>query len=323
MRKSLGRIALGAAVTVSAAGLQAQDYPVKPVRLVVPYAPGGAADTLGRIVADRMGRKIGTQFIVENRSGAGGVIGSELVAKSAPDGYTVVVSGLASHVLAPFTTPTSFDPIASFTHIALFGGPPASLMVNLSVLARNVKEFIAFVKSNPKGLSYASPGHGTHAHLVGELFGQLTGLNLVHVPYKGGAPAIADVVAGHVLSGFSTVVPASPFVRAGKARFLAFTSENRLNDFPDVPTFAELGQPELTTITWFGLSGPAGMPHPIVNRLNAQVRDALQQPDVRQRLAADGIGPNNMDAETFTAFFRKEIERWRPLAKALGGNKEP
>lgn len=309
---------LAAAMAMPAAGLQAQAYPLKAVSLIVPYTPGGAADTLGRIVASSMSRNMGAPFVVENRGGAGGIIGSELAARSAPDGHTLIVSGLASHILAPFAAPAQFDPIASFTHIALFGGPPAGLILHPSVPARNVKEFIAFVKSNPKGLSYASPGIGTHGHLVGELFSRHTGINLVHVPYKGGAQAIADLVAGHVLAGLSTVVPALPMVRAGKARFLAFTAEHRLGELPDVPTFAELGFPELSTTTWFGLSGPAGMSRPVVNRLNAQARSALQQPEVIQQLAAEGIEPNNLDASMFTAFFIKEIERWGPLAKVLG-----
>lgn len=320
MTRLLRIIAMCALVSLASI-VCAQDYPSRPVRIVVPFAPGGASDSLGRIIADKLAHSMGGQFIVENRPGAGGVIGSEQVAKAAPDGYTLVVSGIASHVVAPFITPTSFDPLKSFSHIALFGGPPTGLLVNATVPAKNVKEFVAFVKSSPKGLSYASPGHGTHAHLIGELFRLRTGVNLVHVPYKGGGPAIADVVAGHVLSSFSTVQAASTFVRAGKARFLAMTSESRLKDFPDVPTFAELGQPELTAITWFGLSGPAGMPRPIVNRLNQEVRAALASPDVREKLSADGIEPNNMDADTFTAFVRKEIERWGPLAKTLDSNK--
>ncbi len=320
MKKSLRIMAIGVAAALSAAA-HAQDYPAKPVRLIVPFAPGGASDTLGRLVADKMSRSLGQQMIVENRSGAGGVIGSDLAAKADPDGYTLVVSGIASHVVAPFTTPTPYDAMKSFTHIALLGGPPTGLMINPSVPAKNIKEFIAYVKSNPKGMSYASPGHGTHAHLVGELFRIHTGLDLVHVPYKGGGPAVADVVAGHVPSSFSTVQAASAFVRAGKARFLALTSEERLKDFPDVPTFAELGQPELTAITWFGMSGPAGMPRPIVVRLNTEVRSALVQPDVRQKLSADGIVPNNLDADAFTAFVQKEIGRWGPIAKKVGAAK--
>ena len=313
--RTAGFAIMGAVLGI--APVEAQQYPLNPIRLVVPFAPGGASDTLGRVVADKMSRSMGQQLIVENRGGAGGVIGSDIVAKSDPDGYTLVVSGIASHVVAPFTTPTPYDSMKSFTHIALLGGPPTGLMVNPGVPAANVKEFIAYVKSNPKGLSYASPGHGTHAHLVGELFRQHTGVNLVHVPYKGGGPAVADVVAGHVLSSFSTVQAASPFVRAGKARFLALTSEERLKDFPDVPTFAELGQPELTAITWFGVSGPAGMPLAIASRVNKEVRSALAQPDVRQKFSADGIGPNSLDVEAFTAFIQKEINRWGPIAKTI------
>jgi tripartite-type tricarboxylate transporter receptor subunit TctC len=310
------RILAGITAFALCAGAFAQDYPTKPVRLVVPFAPGGASDTLARVVGDRMGRAMGQQLVVDNRAGAGGIIGSELVAKAPPDGYTVVVSGIASHVIAPFQSPVPFDPMKSFSHIALFGGPPTGLMVNPDVKARNVKEFIAFVKASPKGISFASPGIGTHAHLVGELFRIRTGVDLVHVPYKGGGPAVADVVAGHVPSSFSTVQAASPFVRSGKARFLALTSEKRLADFPDVPTFAELGQPELTAITWFGLSGPAGMPRAVVNRLNQEVRTALVNAEVRQKLSPDGIEPNDLNADAFTKFVQSEIERWGPIVKA-------
>jgi tripartite-type tricarboxylate transporter receptor subunit TctC len=300
----------------AALALHAQDYPARPVRLVVPFAPGGASDGLARIVSDKLARKLGQQFVVENRGGAGGVIGSEVVAKSPPDGYTLVVSGIGSHVVAPAMSPAPFDPLKSFTHIALFGGPPTGLMVNPAVQARSVTEFITLAKSQPGGLSYASPGHGTHAHLIGEMFRRRAGLNLVHVPYKGGGPAVADVVAGHVLVSFSTVAAALAQVKAGKARFLAITAEQRLPDIPDVPTFAELGMPELTAITWFGLSGPAGMPRDIVNRLNAEVRAALAQQDVRDKLGSEGIEPNTLDADAFTAFVRSEIERWTPIAKA-------
>jgi tripartite-type tricarboxylate transporter receptor subunit TctC len=322
MKNAFAKLAVATlAVSALLPGAHAQEYPTKPIRLVVPFAPGGASDSLARIIADKMGRRIGQQFVVENRGGAGGLIGSEIVAKATPDGYTLVVSGIASHVVAIFMSPAPFDPMKDFTHIALFGGPPTGLMVNPSVPAHNVKEFIAYVKSKPQGLSYASPGVGTHANLIGELFKQRTGLNLVHVPYKGGGPAVADVVAGHVLSSFSTIQAASAFVRGGKARFLAITAEKRLADFPDTPTFAEIGMPELTAITWFGLSGPAGMKAPVVNRLNREVRAALVQPDVRQKLGRDGIEPNDLDAAAFTAFMQKEIDRWGPIAKSIASAK--
>ena len=310
-----GRFLLACLPLFAAAAALAQEYPAKPVRIVVPFAPGGASDGLARIVSDKLGRKLGQQFVVENRGGAGGLIGSELVAKSPPDGYTLVVSGIASHVVAPAMAPASFDPLKSFSHIALFGGPPTGLMVNPSVEARSVTQFIDSAKSRAGGYSYASPGHGTHAHLIGEMFRQRTGAPLVHIPYKGGGPAVADLVAGHVLTSFTTVAAGLPQVKAGKARFLATTSEKRLPDLPDVPTFAELGMKELTAITWFGLSGPAGMPRDIVGKLNGEVRAALAQPDVREKLGPEGIEGNSLDPDAFTAFVRSEIERWTPIAK--------
>ena len=240
-----------------------------------------------RIVADKLSRKLGQQFVTENRGGAGGLIGSEGVAKSPADGYTLVVSGIASHVVAPAMTPANFDPMKSFTHIALFGGPPTGLMVHASVEAKTVAQFIEAARTRPGGCSYASPGHGTHAHLIGEMFRQRTGAPLVHIPYKGGGPAIADVAAGHVLTSFSTIAAALPQVKAGKARFLAITAEKRLPELPDVPTFAELGMKDLTAITWFGLSGPAGLARDIVVKLNGEVRQALAQADVREKLGPE------------------------------------
>jgi tripartite-type tricarboxylate transporter receptor subunit TctC len=308
-------IALATALAFAPAAARAQEYPAKPVRIVVPFAPGGAADGLARVVSDKLNRKLGQQFVVENRGGAGGLIGSDAVAKSPPDGYTLVISGIASHVVAPAMSPAPFDPLKSFSHIALFGGPPTGLMVHPSVDARTVADFIQQAKTRPGGFSYASPGHGTHAHLVGEMFRVRTGTNLVHVPYKGGGPAVADVVAGHVLTSFSTVAAGLPQVKAGKTRFLAISAEKRLPDIPDVPTFAELGMKDLTAITWFGLSGPAGMPRDIVARLNTEVRAALALQDVREKLAPEGIEANSLDADAFTAFMRAEIERWTPIAK--------
>jgi tripartite-type tricarboxylate transporter receptor subunit TctC len=312
----MNKLILACGVAFAAcAQAQSPDYPSKPVRLVVPFAPGGASDGLARVVGDKLNRRLGQQFVVENRGGAGGVIGSELVAKAPPDGYTLVVSGIASHVVAPAITAVPFDPVRSFSHIALFGGPPTGLMVHPSVQAKNVAEFIREAKTRPSGFSFASPGHGTHAHLVGEMFRQRTGAPLVHIPYKGGGPAVADVVAGHVPTSFSTIAAALPHVKAGKARFLALTAEKRLPELPDVPTFGELGMKELTAITWFGLSGPAGMAREVIGKLNAEVRAALALPDVREKLAPEGIETNNLDPDAFTAFVRSEIERWTPVAR--------
>ncbi len=304
-------------ISICANALHAQDYPVKPLRVIVPFAPGGASDGLARLVGDKLSRKLGQTFVIENRGGAGGMLGSDLVAKAAPDGYLLLISGIASHVVAPAMSSAPFDPIRSFTHIALFGGPPSGLMVHPGVPARTVAEFIAYSKSLPAGLSYGSAGEGTHSQLISELFRLRTGANLVHIPYKGTGPAVADVVAGHLPAMFAGT-SAIAQVRAGKTRMLAVTKEKRLAEIPDVPTFAELGLRELTTTTWFGLSGPPAMPRDIVSRLNSEVRIALALPDMREKLDADGIEINNLDSDGFTAFVRSETERWGPIARAAG-----
>jgi tripartite-type tricarboxylate transporter receptor subunit TctC len=319
MRGSLARsVAAGLlAAAVVTPGARAQDWPARPVRIVAPFAPGGSADTLGRLVAEKLTVRLGQNFVVENRPGAGGVIGSEQVAKAPPDGYTLLVSGIASHVIAPAMNPAPFDPLRSFTHIALFGGPPVVLVVNPALEARNVDEFIGLSKARPGGLSYGSPGTGTQGHLTAELLKAQTGANLTHVPYKGAALAMSDLLGGHIPAVSSTLSTAATQIKAGKARALALSSARRLPEFPDVPTFAESGYPELQATVWFSLSGPAGMPAPVVAKLNAGVREILKLPDVRGRLQSEGIEPNDLDAAAFTAFVRAEIERWSPLARAV------
>jgi tripartite-type tricarboxylate transporter receptor subunit TctC len=300
-----------------APGAVAQDWPARPVRIVAPFAPGGSADTLGRLVAEKLSVRLGQNFVVENRPGAGGTIGSEVVAKAPPDGYTLVVSGIASHVIAPAMNPAPFDPLKSFTHIVLFGGPPVVLVVHPGLEARNLDEFIGLSKSRAGGLSFGSPGQGTQGHLTAELLKAQSGANLTHVPYKGAALAMSDLMGGHIPAVSSTLTTAATQIKAGKARALALSSARRLPDFPDVPTFAEAGYPELLATVWFSLSGPAGLPRAIVSKLNAEVRDILKLPDVRGRLQSDGVEPNDLDAAAFTAFVRAEIERWTPLAKAM------
>jgi tripartite-type tricarboxylate transporter receptor subunit TctC len=305
-------------LSFSAAAL-AQAWPAKPVRIVAPFAPGGSADTLGRIVAQKLGESLKQSFVVENRPGAGGAIGSELVARAAPDGYTLVVSGVASHVIAPsLPRGTPYDPVKDFTHIALFGGPPAVLVVNPSVAAKDLAEFVALLKKEPGKYSYGSPGNGTHGQLVAELFKQLTGVQMQHVPYKGASGAIADLVAGHIPAASTTLSTAAGQIHAGKARALAISSEARLPDYPNVPTYAELGYKDLVAVVWFSLSGPAGMPQEVVERLNAEVRKALDAPDARQRLRPEGIQPGTLSAQEFTAFVAAELKRWGPVVKASG-----
>jgi tripartite-type tricarboxylate transporter receptor subunit TctC len=297
----------------------AEDWPTKPVRIIVPFAPGGTADTLGRLVAMKLSESLKQQFVIENRGGAGGVIGSEIVAKAAPDGYTLVVSGVASHCIQPaLSKNVPFDPIKDFTHIALFGGPPGVLAVNPQLHATTLKQFIALAKSEPGKLAYGSPGNGTQGHLIAEQFKQVTGIRMTHVPYKGASLAVSDLIGGHLQIVSTTLTTAATQIKAGKARALAVSSATRVPDFPDVPTFKELGYPELTATIWFSLSGPAGMPQDIVNKLNAEVRRALKEPDVRQRLRPEGIEPGDLDPQQFTAFLESELKRWAPVVKASG-----
>lgn len=294
----------------------AQAWPNRPIKIIAPFAPGGTADTLGRLVAMRLAESLKQSVVVENRSGAGGFIGSDLVAKAAPDGYTLVVSGIASHVLAPEVSKAPFDPLRDFTHIALLGGPPTAFIVNPNVPVKNLAEFIALARAKPGELSYGSPGNGTHGHLVAELLKLTTRMNITHIPYKGASMALADIIAGHVSAGAFTLTTAGTQVRAGKARALASTGDKRLADYPDLPTFAELGYPALTAITWFSLSGPAGMPADIVNLLNAEVRKALVHPETREKTKVEGIEPNELDPQQFLEFVRAEIARWAPVVKA-------
>lgn len=296
----------------------AQQWPAKPVRVIAPFPPGGSADTLGRLVAAKLSESIGPTFIVENRSGAGGVIGSDSVAKSAPDGYTLVVAGVASHVVAPVLSKVPYDPLKDFTHIALIGGPPTVLAVHPSLPAKDLKGFLALAKAKPGQLTYGSPGNGTLGHLVAELFKRASGIDVRHVPYKGASIAVVDVMAGHIHSISTTLTTAGTQIRAARLRGLAVSSAERLTEYSQVPTFRELGYPQLVATVWFALSGPAGMPADIVNRLNSEVRRLLQLPDVRERLRSEGIEPGTLDVKAFNAFIAAEIEQWAPVVRASG-----
>jgi tripartite-type tricarboxylate transporter receptor subunit TctC len=312
------------AVLLAAAPLSsfAQTWPDRTVRIVAPFAPGGSADTLGRIVAQKLSDHYKQSFIVENRPGAGGVIGSDFVAKAPPDGYTLVVSGVASHVIQPAISNVPFDPLRDFTHIALFGGPPIVLVVNPALGPKDLKGFIALAKSKPASIVYGSPGNGTNGHLIGEMLRQQAGIEINHAPYKGAALAISDLLGNHIPSASTTLSTASQHIKAGKILGLAISSAKRLEDYPDVPTFAEAGFPDLVATTWFSLSGPAGLQADIVAPLNAEVRRILKLPDVREKLRGEGNEPNELDARAFTDFVRSEIQRWTPIAKTAAAEKK-
>jgi tripartite-type tricarboxylate transporter receptor subunit TctC len=297
------------------------DWPSRPIHLIVPYAPGGSADRLGRLMGKHLSDAFKQPVVVDNRAGAGGLIGSEQVARASPDGYTLVVSGIGSHVIAPVENP-KFDPMKDFTHIALLAGPPVAMVVNSAQPIKDVKGFIQYVSSQPNGISWASPGAGTHAHLFGEAFRAATKLNMVHISYKGAGAAVTDVIANQVPAAFMTLSSANAYVDAGKLRLLAVTSEKRLPEYPNVPTFAELGYPNLTGITWFALSGPAGMPPAIVNKLNAEVRRGLKTPDMQKQLASESMVTIDMDAPAFTKYVAAEIGRWAPMVRNISKPKK-
>lgn len=314
----LAGVALGAAALLPGAALAQSDWPSKPIRLVVPYAPGGSSDTLGRLIAKHLQEAFKQNVVVENKAGAGGVIGSKEVAKTAPDGYTLVVSGIGSHVIAPVDNPNAFDPMKDFTHIAMLGGPPLGMVVNAEQPMKDVKGFIAFVQGNAGGLSWGSPGQGTHGHLTGELFRQVNKLNMVHISYKGAGPAVTDLVGNQIPAAFMTLSSSNAHVDSGKLRLLAVSAAKRVTRYPDTPTLAELGYPQLTGTTWFSISGPPGMPKDVVDKLNAEIRRGLQTPALTKALAAESMETMDLDAAAFTRYVGAEIARWTPAVRSLG-----
>ena len=294
-------------------------WPVRPVRVVVPFAPGGLADTLGRVVATKLSDSFGQPFIVENRGGAGGVVGADAALRGQPDGYTLVVTGLGPLVVATaLPSKMPFDPIRDFSHVALLGGSPSVLCVHPSLPAKNLKEFVAIARSRPGMITYGTAGQGSTGQLIAETFRRAAGIDIQHIPYKGAAMAVADVVGGHISAMFVTVTTTASQLKSGRVRALAMTSTERLPDYPDVPTFKEAGYPHLVASVWFSLSGPPGMPVEIVNRLNAEVRRILHLPDVRERLRPEGVEPNTLDARQFSDFVAAEFKRWAPLVRQTG-----
>jgi tripartite-type tricarboxylate transporter receptor subunit TctC len=316
---------LAAALLALSAAARADDnWPERPVRIVVPFSAGGAADTFGRFAADALSAVFGRQFYVENKVGAGGLIATEEVARAKPDGYTLMVSGIPTHVLGPAMNKTqSFDPMRDFTHIAFFGGAPNALVVHPDFGAHSFAEFVSRAKSESGGISYVSAGVGTVGNWVADYLGAKADIKLVHVPYKGGANAVLDLVAGRVKVGMLTYSSVSAQIGAGALLPLVVTASARLPQMPDVPTFRELGYPELVATTWFALSGPAGMPPDIVARLNHDVVTAMDRPQMRQLIAQDAIETKAMTAPEVTQFFQSEIDKWQPIiARVMTAKKE-
>jgi tripartite-type tricarboxylate transporter receptor subunit TctC len=302
---------------------RADDWPARPVRIVVPFSAGGAADTFGRFYADALSKALGAPFVVENRAGAGGLLASADVARAAPDGYTLVVSGIPTQVLGPaLNKNVGFDPMRDFTHIAFFGGSPNAFVVHPSFGIHSFAEFMTRAKGATAGIEYVSAGVGTVGNWVADYLGAKTAIKLVHVPYKGGANAVLDLVAGHVKVGMLTYSSVSSQIGAGALTPLAVTASARLPQMPDVPTFRELGYPELVATTWFALSGPAGLPADIVRRINAAAVNALDQPAMRRLIEQDAVEVKPMSAAEVTQYFQSEIDKWQPIIARVVGAKQ-
>ena len=310
-------LSLGAIAALTAPVLAQANWPNRPVKIVVPFAAGGSADTLGRSFGEQLGHAIGQQVVIENQGAAGGLVGSAAVARSDPDGYTFVVSGIASHVVAPSINPSAgFDPMKDFTHVAYFGGPPIVMIAHPSLGVKSLKDLLELAKKSKDPLGYVSPGAGTLGNLVAEYWSSKEKAKLEHVPYKGASQALNDLIGGHVKLGSMTFTTAAPQIRAGNVVPLAVSSASRLKEFPDLPTFKELGYPDLVATTWFSLSGPKGLPADIVTKVNAAVDKAKDEPAVQKRLATEAMETEKMNADAFTKFVAEELAKWGPVAKA-------
>lgn len=296
------------------------NYPTRPVRLIVTVPPGGAADLVARVMGQKLGESLGQTFVIDNRGGGGGQIATELAARSAPDGYTLLQSSITTHGIGPHVIARlAADPVKDFTPIALYATMPMIVVANAQVPVKSVKEMMALARAKPGGYGFGSSGSGGAPHLVGELFKIATGVNLQHVPYKGSGPAATDVAAGQVAFAFDAIAPHLPHIKAGRTRVLAAISPARLAMFPDAPTMKEIGYPQVAASIWYGLLGPAGLPKPILAKLNSEVNRALTLPDVKERMAGAGIDAAAANApEDFAKFIRDELAKWGPVVKAAG-----
>jgi len=295
------------------------DYPNRPIRLIVPFPPGGGNDILARAVGVRLGDALGQQVIVDNRGGAGGIIGGQIAATSDPDGYTLFLGSMGSLAHNPALRPNNpYDPIRDFAGVSLLATSPVILVVNPSLAANSVKELIALAKAKPGTLNYGSAGTGSSLHMTGEMFKYTTGINIVHVPYKGTAPALTDLIAGQVQMVFSTMPPPLPHVKTGKLRALGVTSLKRAKVAPNVPTIAESGVPGFEVENWQGIVVPIKTPRALVERLNRELTRLLATPGMADVLGVQGLDPAANTPGEFDKLIRVEIDRWRKLVKAAG-----
>jgi len=304
-------------LTVACACL-AQDYPNRFVRFIVPYAPGGSSDVLARTLGQKLAASMGQQFVVDNRPGAGSMVGTDVAAKSAPDGYTILLSDMP-HAINPSIHPkVPYDPVKDFSPVTVIGVSPMFLFTNASFEATNLRDLIALAKAQPGKLGIASGGTGATTHLVAELLQANAGIRLTHVPYKGAGPAIADVAAGQVPMTFTSMATAAPLVKSGRLRILGVTSPRRLAAFPEVPTFQESGVPGLTFEHWWGVMAPARTPAPVIEKLHGEIVKALDSPDVRERFTTLAVEPRTNTPDQFRALIESDLARWAKVVRDAG-----
>ena len=310
---------LACVAVLAVADANAQPYPNKPIRMIVPFPPGGPIDTMARLAGKFITDSVGQQVVVENRPGAGGVVGSDYVAKAAPDGYTLIMGNAGSHgINAAVYTKLPYDIQKDFAPVSQVAVAPNVMVINPSLPANSVAEFIAYAKANPGKLSYASGGNGSSAHMSMELFKSMSGIDIQHVPYKGSSPALTDVVSGQVVAFIGNMPPTVPLIKAGKLRALAVTTKSRSALMPELPTITEAGLPGFETVAWFGVLAPAGTPPDVVNRLSAEIAKIAKLPDIREKLVAMGAEPVGGTPEEFKAVIDRDIAKWKPLAQKVG-----
>ncbi|MBL0420859.1 tripartite tricarboxylate transporter substrate binding protein [Ramlibacter sp. AW1] len=307
-------IGAAAASFLLCATAQAQ-YPDRPVRIIVPFAPGGAVDAIARIIAERISGPLGQNVLVENRVGAGSVVGTEAAARAAPDGYTLLMGSASGFMINPLLQTLPYDPMKAFAPVALVGRVPFVIVSSAELPPKDLKQFIEYAKARPGKLAYASAGAGTPHHVAGEMFKQKTGTDLVHVPYKGTAPGILDVVSGRVALMPAEILAALPHVRSGKLRALGIATAARSPVAPDIPTLKEAGLPELEVTTWYGLVAPTGTPPDVLNKLSETVVKALADNEAREKLAKIGVIPGGPAGTEFAAFLREENVKWTKAVK--------
>jgi tripartite-type tricarboxylate transporter receptor subunit TctC len=297
----------------------AQEYPTKPIRLIVPFAPGGPTDIMSRAIGERIIGRLGQQLVIDNRPGAGGSIGTEIASHAAPDGYTMMLGHIGTHAInVSLYSRTGYDPVKDFAPVTMIATLPLGLWINASVPATSVKELVALAKAQPGSLNFGSAGSGGPTHMAGEMLKAMAHIDIVHVPYRGNAASLADLVAGRVQMMFSNLLTAGPHARAGKLRGLAITSAGRSPQAPELPTIAESGVPGYDITPWYGILFPAGTPRAIILRLNREIGGILATPEVVERFRTQGIDLVTSSPEAFAALIKSEIPKWRKVVKESG-----